>query len=159
MTILAIDPGTTESGFVEWTPEHSKTTEDEFGNVVGAVNFPNFLHFAVMENQTLLRLLRAKERTSVLVIERFACYGMAVGREVLEACEFVGECKEAFKAGPVVLVYRKDIKMHHCGQPKAKDGNIAQALRDKYGDKGTKQAPGFFYGFSSHTWQAFALAA
>jgi hypothetical protein len=49
--------------------------------------------------------------------------------------------------------------MHHCGNMRAKDKNIIQALKDKYGEKGTKADPGFFYGISSHVWQAFAVAA
>ncbi len=59
---------------------------------------------------------------------------------------------------------RMDVKMHLCRSPRAKDSNIMQALIDRYAlnvrnrGKGTKAAPGFFYGFKSDIWAAFALA-
>ena len=56
------------------------------------------------------------------------------------------------------MVYRRDVKMWLCGTPRAKDPNIAQALRDKYGDPGTKKNPGKIYGVKSHLWAALAVA-
>jgi len=84
--------------------------------------------------------------------------GMTVGKEVFETCMWVGRFAQAANA-PVRLIPRGRIKMHHCGNMRAKDGNISQSLRDKYGEKGTKSAPGYFFGVSSHAWQAFAVAA
>jgi hypothetical protein len=40
---------------------------------------------------------------------------------------------------------------------KAKDGNIRQALIDRFGPVGTKKNPGWFYGFSGDVWQAYAV--
>ena len=34
---------------------------------------------------------------------------------------------------------------------------MRQALKDRFGDKGTKKKPGHFYGFSKDIWQAYAL--
>jgi hypothetical protein len=62
------------------------------------------------------------------------------------------------------LVYRRDVKLHHCQSAKAKDANITQALIDRfaYGQpnrgKGTKSEPGWFHGFAADIWQAYALA-
>lgn len=39
------------------------------------------------------------------------------------------------------------------------DTMVVRALKEKYGQKGTKANPGFFYGMSKDAWQAFALAA
>jgi hypothetical protein len=56
-------------------------------------------------------------------------------------------CREA------ELVYRRDVKLHHCHSAKAKDANITQALIDRFAPgvpnrgKGTKAEPGWFYGF------------
>ena len=96
------------------------------------------------------------------VIEMVASYGMAVGKEVFETCVWIGRFDEA--AGGAALVYRRDIKLHHCGSSNAKDSNIRQALVDRFTPgapnhgKGTLKAPGWFHGFSADVWQAMALA-
>jgi hypothetical protein len=62
------------------------------------------------------------------------------------------------------LVYRRDVKLHHCHSAKAKDANITQALIDRFAPgvpnrgKGTKAEPGWFYGFKADIWAAYALA-
>ena len=58
----------------------------------------------------------------------------------------------------VRLVYRKDVKLHLCGSPRAKDPNIRQALLDKLGPVGTKRQPGPCYGVKSHAWAALGVA-
>jgi hypothetical protein len=61
-------------------------------------------------------------------------------------------------------VPRRDVKLHLCGSVKANDGNIRQALIDRFASeqrnsgKGVKNEPGFFYGFHSDIWQAMGLA-
>lgn len=94
-------------------------------------------------------------------IEMVACYGMPVGKTVFDTAYWVGRFDQVLRDRAVVprIVYRKEIKMHLCHNMKAKDGNIAQALRDRFGEKGTKKAPGFFYGFSKDMWQAMAGCA
>ena len=57
----------------------------------------------------------------------------------------------------VERLYRKDIKLHLCNSVKAKDSNIIQALKDRFGDKGTAKKKGYFYGFSKDIWQAMAV--
>lgn len=143
MRVLAIDPGTHQSAFVVWN-----------GNQI--------LVSGIEPNETLLRMLQFKEiadldDTDVVAIEMIASYGMAVGREVFETCVWIGRFFERCRPEPR-LVYRKDMKLHHCQSARAKDANINQALRDKYGEKGTKNNPGVTYGLKSHTWAAFAIA-
>ena len=100
-------------------------------------------------------------------IEMVASYGMPVGREVFETCVWIGRFLEvlAQNAGREPgLVYRRDVKLHHCHSPRANDATIRQALVDRfaYGQpnrgKGTKKQPGWFHGFHSDIWQAYALA-
>lgn len=146
--ILAIDPGTTESG---WCMRHRG----------GAI-----IDSGVMSNAALLEEVKITAAEK-LAIERIASYGMAVGREVFETCEWVGRFQQAFRdpAG-VVLVYRKDVKLHLCGTHLAKDANVRQAIIDLYpatgGGKtpqiGTKAQPGPLYGVSSHAWPAIGVA-
>jgi hypothetical protein len=93
----------------------------------------------------------------VFAIEMIASYGMAVGREVFETCVWIGRFMQQFHL-QAQLVFRRDIKLHHCQSVRAKDTNIRQALIDKYGAPGTKKNPGLTYGITSHLWAAFALA-
>jgi hypothetical protein len=143
MTVLAIDPGTHDSAYVVWTD----------GAIFAA---------GIEPNETLLRMLQFKEiadldDSDVVAIEMVACYGMPVGKEVFETCVWIGRFYE--RCNPVPrLVYRQQVKLHHCQSARAKDANVSQALRDKYGAKGTKKNPGVTYGLRSHLWQAFAIA-
>jgi hypothetical protein len=143
VTVLAIDPGTHDSAYVVWT--------DGVIFVAG-----------IEPNETLLRMLQFKEiadlnDTDVCAIEMVQSMGMIVGKEVFETVFWTGRFFERCTPEPR-LVYRTAVKLHHCGSVRAKDANINQALRDKYGDKGTKKQPGVTYGLRSHLWQAFALA-
>lgn len=92
--------------------------------------------------------------------EMIASYGMAVGASVFETCVFIGRCVQLAKmqGGRVALVYRKDIKLHLCNSPRAKDANVRQALIDRLGPQGTKKQPGPTYGVRSHEWAALAVA-
>jgi hypothetical protein len=89
--------------------------------------------------------------------EMIASYGMAVGKEVFETCVWIGRFVEiAYE--PVQLVYRRDVKLHLCHSPRAKDANVRQALIDRLGPQGTKKNPGPTYGMKSHLWAALAVA-
>jgi len=137
--ILAIDPGTAESGWVYFFG----------GKVVGA---------GVMPNDDVLAMI-AGSAADILAIEMIASYGMAVGKEVFETCVWIGRFQQTWRSPKSVrLVYRKDVKLHLCGTPRAKDGNIRQALIDKLGPPGKKAAPGPTYGVSSHAWAALGVA-
>jgi len=139
MTILALDPGTTQSAYVLWDGKR-------------------VLDSAILPNTVLIEILAAGEKPcDVLACEMIASYGMAVGREVFETCVWIGRFLQAHR-GPHRLVYRKDVKLHVCGSPRAKDANIRQALLDKYGPVGTKGTPGPLYGVKSHVWAALAVA-
>lgn len=137
--ILAIDPGPKESGFVVW----------ENGVV----------HADIVANPQMRILLRENlfGGHTETAIEMIASYGMAVGREVFETCVWIGRFIERSHAN-TRLVLRKDVKMHLCNSPRAKDGNVRQALIDKHGEVGTKKNPGKLYGIKGHLWAALAVA-
>jgi len=133
--ILAIDPGNIDSAYAlmdGYTPV-------EFGKI----------------SNTEMREIISQNNTSIVVIERIASYGMSVGKEVFETCEWVGRFTEL--AGGAVYVYRKDVKLNLCGTNKAKDSNIRQALIDRFGVVGTKNNQGYFYGFKADVWSAYAV--
>ena len=152
--ILAIDPGTTHSGYV--IVEHDG---QQIIRVVRKGKIPN---------EDLLRELPYHVGVDEIVIEMVASYGMAVGREVFETCVWIGRFLQAAGVIPEQhekhLVYRIEEKNNLCHSSKARDSNIIQALVDRfaYGEpnkgKGTKKAPGFFYGFGKDAWQAMAVA-
>ena len=139
MSILAIDPGNKESAYV----------------LIDS-NFKP-LNFGKISNDELLSSLKhypAKEA----VIEMIACYGMPVGKEVFETCVWIGKFAHELSIHniPVGYVYRKDVKLNLCGTTKAKDSNVSQALKDRFGIVGVKKAPGWFYGFHHDIWAAYA---
>ena len=63
-----------------------------------------------------------------------------------------------FRSGEFSEVLRRDVKLHVCQSPRAKDANVRQALLDRFGPPGTKKAPGTTYGITKDTWQALAVA-
>jgi hypothetical protein len=140
MRILAIDPGTTESGYVYWNGEKARG-------------------YTVPNNELRLDLLdhNLTDQVDVVAIEMIASYGMPVGRETFETCVWIGRFIEASRIVPR-LVFRKDVKLHLCQSARAKDGNVRQALIDKHGAPGTKKQPGKRYGISGHLWAALAVA-
>ena len=151
--LLAIDPGSSESG---WVLIDTGTCRP--------------LEFGKDENAGLLdRLDWGRPEWDTAVIEMVASYGMAVGAEVFETCVWIGRFTEAirryrFDRAEPELVKRLAVKTHLCHSAKANDSNIRQALVDRFAPgqgnhgKGTKAAPGWFYGFHRDVWAAYALA-
>jgi hypothetical protein len=146
--ILAIDPGNTESGYVIMLDDYTicsfgKIPNDELLNKIDKIGFKDIK----------------------VVIEMVASYGMSVGQTIFDTCVWIGRFKQASltKGREVTLVYRKDVKMNLCGQTRAKDSNIIQALIDRFAydvpnrGKGYKKSQGYFYGFKADIWQAYAL--
>lgn len=145
MTVLAIDPGNEQSAYVIY--------EDGRPIEVGKV-----------ANAELLKRVGSSEWRKIehAAIEMIASYGMPVGAEVFETCLWIGRYIQSWSPRPWSLMYRRDVKLHLCGQARAKDGNIRQALIDRYGGKekaiGNKAKPGPLYGFKADLWQALAVA-
>lgn len=140
--IYGIDPGTSKTAVVCWT-----------GSRITAAQ--------IIANEHLLLSVRENMQPNAKVAcEMINAMGMAVGASVFETVLFIGQLKEAVKhrGGSFELIYRRDVKLHMCGQARAKDANIRQALLDRFGEKGTKDNPGVTRGLHSHLWQAFAVA-
>jgi hypothetical protein len=143
--ILAIDPGNEKSAYV--------VIDDTLKPV----------DFGKLDNQILLNhiLLGKFKDCDNVAIEMVASYGMPVGKEVFDTCVWIGRFTEAMisEYGKLAqYIYRKDVKMAICGNTRAKDANIRQALIDRFGPVGTIKNKGWFYGFKADLWQAYALA-
>lgn len=116
-----------------------------------------------VENNELLETFKQDDFKNVdfVAIEMIACYGMAVGKTTFETCVWIGRFVQFFSEyvgmGHITFVYRKDEKMNLCGSMKAKDGNIRQALIDRFGEVGTIKNKGWFYGFKADIWAAYAV--
>ena len=145
-TILAIDPGNTESAFA-------------------LINMPDFqlLDFGKVENERLLENIPfLAGQADHFAIEMVASYGMPVGKDVFETCVWIGRFIQVAETQHH-FVYRKDEKIYLCGDSRAKDSNIRQALIDRYAKfdfksgKGTKKNPDTFYGVAKDVWQAIAV--
>lgn len=144
-TVIAIDPGPTQSAWVFWNGE-------------------KILERDLLSNEAMLQLLRSlrlpygRVEPLLVAIEWISSYGMPVGAEVFDTCRWAGRFEEAARPLPVELIPRRDVKLHLCDSAKAKDANVRQALLDLIGPRGTKKNPGPTYGITTHCWAALGVA-
>jgi hypothetical protein len=144
-TVIAIDPG----------PEQT---------AVAVVNRDSLrvLDFFIKDNEEVLMYLEVRSAASDIRIEMIASYGMAVGATVFETCVWIGRFMQA--ADPyqdrTKRIFRREVKMHLCGNATAKDANIRQAIIDKYesmhGSAVTKKG-GMLYKVSKDVWAALGV--
>jgi len=144
--VIAIDPGNEYSALVVWNGESI-----------------DLMRYA--PNQDIIDLLyswRHGPRIVPLVIEQIASYGMAVGETTFETVFWSGRFAEAYGMDRVGRMKRLEVKIHLCHDSRAKDGNIRQAILDRFGGKekaiGKKATPGPLYGVSGDLWAALAVA-
>lgn len=158
--VLAIDPGTTESGFVVWDVVNNKLRS-----------------FGKLKNPEILELIQACAlyECEELVIEMCKSYGNPMGDSILETCVWIGRFIERWETHSnveVVLRYRKSIVAVLCHNSRAGDSNVRQYVIDYFrsitpadlmgGGKtpvvGLKSKPGPLFGFADDMWQAMGLA-
>lgn len=141
MKILAIDVGTTETGFCLIDKDTYKP-----------------IRFGKISNNDLLEIVKS-ENYDTLIYEEFQSYGMPIGVSTITSITWNGRYMQIAldREKKVDYIYRKEEKLNLCGSMKAKDSNIRQALIDRFGEVGTKKAKGFFYGFKKDIWAAYAV--
>lgn len=144
MKVLAIDPGTTESGYV-------------------VLHGTRVVEAGVMPNAGLLGALSTRRfDAELLAVEMIASYGMPVGAETFETCVWIGRLVDRWEVRYVAeawtLIPRMAVKMHVCHTSKAKDANIRQALIDRFGGPGAERKGGALAGVKSHAWAALGVA-
>ena len=143
MLLVAIDPGTSLSAYlVMETDDYSIIDKGK------------------VENDVLTGMVKTGY-FDMLAIEGFQSFGMPVGKEVFDTDYYIGRLLQIAEdlGSKTRVVYRSDVKMHHCHTTRAKDINIRQAMLDRFGAQGTKKNPGKTYGISKDIWSALAIAA
>jgi len=144
MIILGIDPGTTESAYLVM---NSQTKE--------------ICYFKKVKNEEIIKLIN-ETHFDIIAIEGIVSYGMPMGNDTIQTVFWLGRFYEntiKFQPNTICLILsRQDIKMTICKTvAKVNDGNIRQALIDKYGPQGTKPKPGPLYGIAGDIWSALAV--
>ena len=137
--ILSIDPGNEYSAY-SLLDKNLKPVK--FGKVL------NHDLLIILEELFLIECI------TDVAIEMIASYGMAVGKTVFDTCVWIGRFYQLISERSNIkptFIYRKDEKMCICGNMKAKDSNIRQALIDRFAN------PDWFYGFKADVWAAYAV--
>lgn len=155
--VFAIDTGSQKSGYCKF-----EITPD------GEQPYRIITHGVVDNADLVIFLLLQKD--CAIVMENFQAMGMAVGKSVFDSCIWLGRFIEMARRvndqRPVFLMHRTTVKREICGQTRAKDANVRQAIIDMFtgvedGGKvpqiGTKKNQGPLYGVKSHVWSALAV--
>lgn len=145
---MAIDPGPVNSAYCIMSCDTFKPYD-----------------FAKVGNDVLRRRILSGTTFVPVIIERVQSYGMPVGREVFQTCEWIGRFTEdaTLSKHPVSYIDRIEEKQYICHDTRANDSNIRRALIDRFAKhdmkngKGTKANPDFFYGFHADVWAAFSV--
>ena len=154
MLILAIDPGSTQSGWLTYDSVAERPVAH-----------------GKADNEELLAKIRRlygegpPDPVDVVVIEWTAPRGMPASAELFETMWWAGRFAEAASAFRVERVNRLKVKQHLTGQNHAKDANVRAALIDRFGGIGGKAAaigvkasPGPLHGIANDAWSALAVA-
>lgn len=148
VTLLSIDPGPTQSGYVVMRRDM----------VIAKGVAPNNLMRGLIETNAM------SDAVDAMVLEKIASMGLSVGQDVFETAVWTGRFMEIWnrvrKEDPM-RIKRVEVKLNLCGTARAKDTNVMTALLDRFGGKqkakGTKAVPGPLYGVSTHMWAALAV--
>lgn len=159
MNILALDPGTTQTGWAVVGSDMKILGHGIFGNgqlldvlVGGCISFHHGVSFPYKVDKLACEMMQGQ--------------GMPVGKEVFETLVWIGRFVQAWHdPEKVIMVFRKSVKIHLCGTNRANDSNVRQAIIDLYEPTGggttpqigTKGQPGPLFGVSSHVWPAIGV--
>ncbi|MFH1184491.1 MAG: hypothetical protein V1755_05570 [Chloroflexota bacterium] len=152
MRLLCVDPGPVKSAWV----------------ILDEDKYP--VQHGLEENEAVLAQIALHALgCDAFVIEMIEGRGMPVGASVFETCTVIGHIERVWIAAsfrkPNHRIYRRDVKLRLCGSSRAKDGNVRQAILDRYpatgGGKvpqvGVKSKPGPLFGIAKDTWAALAV--
>jgi hypothetical protein len=146
MLIIGIDPG----------PEKSAVVVLDGNRIVSA---------DYLDNSTLLCGLYIS--ACCVALEYPEGRGMAVAQSVLDTCYWCGRFDID---GDAARYHPRNIRAHFCGTAKCDRSNVIRAIKDRYGEVGTKKNPGPLYlvggahptedgaSITVHLWDALAVA-
>jgi len=137
MLIMGVDPGPEETAFIVVESEPFKVTDR-----------------GILDNQQFLYRVE-KMWISKIAVEDVQCYGMSVGQSVFDTCKQIGRIEDRLRHRNLFFYKRPTIKAHFCNSARAKDANVNQVLRDRFGGKNKGQP---LEGVKSHIWAALAVA-
>lgn len=159
--VLAVDPGNIESAYV--------LVDASTFRPVAFAKKPNVDVRDYLRDVLTGRAMDGPDPADVLVvIENIGHYGknMSAGASVFDTCRMIGRLEEiciTYGVTPA-LVKRVPIKVALTKSARATDKDVRDALVARFTPgaaghgKGDKDAPGWFYGFASDVWQAYAVA-
>lgn len=137
--ILALDPGTHESGYCLLAD----------GRIVSS---------GVLPNCDLLKIV-ADDNSDVLAIEGFLARGNVIDNNCVQTIRWEGRFLQAWGCpDDVLLVGRRDVKKALGLAGSSNDAAVNKALRGVFGEKGVKSKPGGTFGVTSHAWPALGVA-
>ena len=139
--ILAIDPGTTKSGYVGYKIEAGGDPDRmPVGEIVeSGIGSNYYVKRRIGEGMWKHENEEEGSGYDYLAIEWLSCFGMKVGATVFDTCRWVGRFMEAWAHNEerLILVPRMVIKRHLCNSHRAKDPQIRRALIERYGGEET----------------------
>lgn len=120
--LLALDPGTTNSGYALLDGAELVASDWKSNAQVRHV----------------VRTVHQARQADRIVIEDVSNYGKAVGRDVFDTLKWAGRFAESARVfldreTPVTWIERPAVKVALCGDRKAKDTNVRQAVIDRFG--------------------------
>lgn len=147
-TILGIDPGPEKSGWVLYDTIRKRIEAQGISPIFEIATIITHAH--------------------VIWIEMVACYGMAVGADVLETAVNIGQIMTYGRCSNIAVnrITRPEVCHHLCHNRGATKAEVKTAIIDrfdpmrrfgKYG-KGTKKNPGPLINIRDHEWDALAVA-
>lgn len=153
-TILSIDPGPTESGWL--------ILEDGQPHPFGI--YPNDQLLECLRRRGFAAFLQGIDHVAIETIE--PRYGLQMGWETLDTARWIGRFQEAITPIDGALLRRSEV-LKHLGvvtSPKkgekrvSADAGVRQALIDRFGGIQTTRKGGPLFGISRHVWAALAVA-
>ena len=135
--VVGIDPGPVESAYVVW-------------------DGTDILEYGDLNNGVLLPFMA--EHDGIKAIEQIRGFGILASNPLFDTCVWVGRFVQAWGEEVCELVPRKTVVTHLCGNARAGDKFVREALIARIGPQGTKKEPGPTYGIAGHKWPALAVA-
>lgn len=155
MIVCGIDPGPQESAVVAW----------DGIRILAMANKRN--DFVVGFTEGIAEGILAHDGPGFqchVGIEQIRGFGIQAGNELFDTVWWTGRLFQALTPYPgkglliPKMIPRKEVVRELTGHTKNGDKEVREALIYRFGQPGTKKAPGVLYQVSGHLWPALAVA-